>query len=520
MRLRLACLLAALATLSLLAASDSKPPTVPKNLSVTGFSSSSVSLSWQASTDFKGGSGVAGYDVLRNGTVVGTTAALAYTDWSVASVTTYQYAVRARDNAGNVSVPSVPVSVTTTGTPCTEIPDAPTGLAASDPTSSSIPLTWTGVPAPPGCAVTYTVFRDGMNIASGLLAPSYVAGGLSPDTSYTFSVSASDSVGSSAQSVSATWSTLPEGGDSPGFPARVFAPYVDMLLWPTPSLSARFDPDGARYFSAGFIVAGSGCQATWGRHYTMADGFLIDDIAALRRLGGDVIVSFGGAAGTELAMACSTFDALKAQYKAVIDTYGVTRLDFDIEGSALGNTAANDLRASVIADLQTKAREAGRTLTVQFTLPVLPTGLTAGGIALLQNAKAQGVDIGVVNVMAMDYGRSYDPYAMGEHAVNAMNATLGQLRPIFSTKSDLELRAMLGVTPMIGLNDVAPEVFTLNDATTLVREATDAGAGFLGFWSATRDQQCPKRQVVSPTCSGIVQSTGAFTGIFAPFTPK
>ena len=158
---------------------------------------------------------------------------------------------------------------------------------------------------------------------SGLIGTTHTVTGLSPETSYSFTVSASDSVGESAQSLPATETTLAAGGDSPGFPARVFAPYIDMLLWPTPSLSARFSPDGARFFSAGFIVAGSGCQATWGRHHPMSEGFLVDDIAALRRLGGDVIVSFGGAAGTELALACATDEALEAEDRSVIDTYGL-----------------------------------------------------------------------------------------------------------------------------------------------------------------------------------------------------
>ena len=157
---------------------------------------------------------------------------------------------------------------------------------------------------------------------------------------------------------------------------------------------------------------------------------------------------------------------------------------------------------------------------MQLTLPVLPEGLTPDGVALVQSAKTIGVDVAIVNVMAMDYGRSHDPYAMGLHAVNAMNATLDQLRPIFTEKSEADLRATVGVTPMIGLNDVSPEVFTLDDATLLVGAAQDNGVGFLGFWSATRDQQCPKRQVVSPTCSGIIQPPGAFTTIFAPFTPR
>jgi hypothetical protein len=247
----------------------------------------------------------------------------------------------------------------------------------------------------------------------------------------------------------------------------------------------------------------------------MSDNFLADDIAALRSQGGDVIASFGGAAGTELALACSTVEALQAQYRSVIDTYGFTRLDFDIEGSALGNTAANDRRAMAIVGLQDAAAAAGKALTVQFTLPVLPSGLTQDGLNLLQNAIDNGVNIGVVNVMAMDYGRSCDPTRTGQHAVDAMNATLAQLRTLYgSEKTDEGPRAMVGVTPMIGLNDVSPEVFTLDDAAYLVNVARSSGTGYLGFWSATRDQPCPRRQVVSPTCSGIVRAPWDFTKRF------
>ena len=111
---------------------------------------------------------------------------------------------------------------------------------------------------------------------------------------------------------------------------------------------------------------------------------------------------------------------------------------------------------------------------------------------------------------------------MGLHAVEAMTSTRDQLRVLDSmaepAKSEAQVNAMVGVTPMIGLNDVSPEVFTTGDAALLVDEARNADIGFLSFWSATRDQQCPKRQVVSPSCSGIVQSPWAFTGIFERFT--
>ena len=350
------------------------------------------------------------------------------------------------------------------------------------------------------------------------MTTTYVALGLTPGASYSFVVSASDSAGETPSAPVEVTTQASGGGSGPGFPARLFAPYVDVLLWPTPSLSSMAAQSGSKYFSAGFIVAGSGCQATWGRHYVMADNFLKDDIAALRSLGGDVIVSFGGAAGTELALACSTVAALQAQYQSVIDTYGVTRLDFDIEGSALTNVDANDRRAQAIFGLQTAAALAGRKLTVQFTLPVMPEGLTQAGFDLLANALARHVDIGVVNVMAMDYGRSYDPYLMGKWAVDAMNATIGQVRTLYGEeKPEASVKAMVGVTPMIGLNDVSPEVFTFSDAGVLLGAAKDAGIGFLSFWSATRDQPCVRRQVVSPTCSGFPQAPWDFTKRFMGF---
>ena len=517
MRILLACLLAFLATPSPSIAGDTKPPTVPRGLAVAGVTASSVSLSWQASSDFKGGSGVAGYEILRNATQVGfaPSSALFFTDKSVASSTTYQYAVRARDNAGNVSVPGTPVTVTTIGAPCDAFPPAPNGLAVTPNSSSTLGLQWNAVTPPTGCAVSYSVYVDGGLIASGLLTATYTAAGLQPSTTYRCSVTASYSDRESARSADVEETTLAPGGGAPGFPAQVFAPYVDVLLWPTPSLTAMASESESKYFSAGFIVAGSGCQATWGRHYTMSDGFLIDDISSLRLLGGDVIASFGGAAGTELALACSTVEALQAQYQSVIDTYGFTRLDFDIEGSALGNTAANDRRAKAIAGLKAPA---GKTLTVQFTLPVMPSGLTQGGLDLLRNAIDDNqLDIGVVNVMAMDYGRSY-PDNMGLHAVEAMTATIRQLAALYGVaEDDARVLAKVGVTPMIGLNDVSPEEFTFKDAYTLLGAAQYRGIGFLSIWSATRDQPCPRRQVVSPTCSGVVQGPWDFTRFFLSF---
>lgn len=511
--------LAFLSLTSMLAGADTTPPNAPTQLRVTSVTSASVSLQWRASSDNKKGSGLAGYDVFENGSAVASTTSTSFTVTGLSPATTFQFAVRARDKAGNVSAFSNTVNATTKGPSCTAYPATPSGLHVTSVSSSTANLLWDAVAPPAGCSVTYNVYRDGTQIASGLSTTTYNAGGLLASTTYHFAVSSSDAFGSSGLSGLVDGTTAADGGTSGGFPAHLFAPYIDMLQWPTPSLAGLATTTGQKYYSMAFIVAGSGCQANWGGYYTMAQNFELDDVAALRAQGGDVIVSFGGATGTELALACSTVSTLQAQYQAVIDKYNLTRVDFDVEGTALGNTTSIDRRNKAIAALQAAAASAGKTLVVQYTLPVLPTGLTSSGLNLLQNAVINGVNIGIVNVMTMDYGSYYDPNQMGQHAIDAMNATISQVAALYgAAKTDAQVRSMIGVTPEIGLNDVTPEVFTLGDASTVVSAAESGGIGMLTFWSADRDQQCPGAPVVTGTCSGIIQFPWAFTNIFKFFT--
>ncbi|WP_037619692.1 glycoside hydrolase family 6 protein [Streptomyces aureus] len=90
--------------------SDTQAPTVPGGLTVGSTTSSSVALSWTASTD---NTAVTGYDVYRDGTKVGSATGTSYTDSGLAASTTYSYTVKAKDAAGNVSAASTAVSATT-----------------------------------------------------------------------------------------------------------------------------------------------------------------------------------------------------------------------------------------------------------------------------------------------------------------------------------------------------------------------------------------------------------------------
>lgn len=107
---------------------DSTPPTVPTGVTATATSSFSVQVGWAASTDDVG---VAGYDVLRDGAVLGSVAAptTSFTDASALASTSYQYTVRARDASGNVSAASAAVSVTT---PVAAVPVFSDGFESGD----------------------------------------------------------------------------------------------------------------------------------------------------------------------------------------------------------------------------------------------------------------------------------------------------------------------------------------------------------------------------------------------------
>ena len=71
-----------------------------------------MNLSWSASTD---SNGVTGYDIVRNGTTIGTVpgTSTSYVDASASPATSYTYTVDAKDGAGNVSQPSAPATATT-----------------------------------------------------------------------------------------------------------------------------------------------------------------------------------------------------------------------------------------------------------------------------------------------------------------------------------------------------------------------------------------------------------------------
>lgn len=303
-----------------------------------------------------------------------------------------------------------------------------------------------------------------------------------------------------------------------------FSGYVDATL--TPSYAFEQPIDGAdRDVVLGFVVADPQhpCTPSWGAAYSLDSASTSLDldrrIARLRQTGGDVTVSFGGEANTELAESCTDVTQLTAAYRSVVERYHLTTIDLDVEGAALDDTAGLTRRAQAIAALQHSQQVA-----VWLTLPVAPTGLTAAGLTAVRTMLAAGVDLAGVNVMTMDYGGSLPAgTSMGQAAVDALQATHGQLASLESAAghklSDTALWQHLGATPMAGQNDVAGEIFGRADAVTLRNFAGSVGLGRLSLWSLNRDRECgpnyPDVTIVSNECSGVTQQAGQFATILA-----
>jgi chitinase len=267
----------------------------------------------------------------------------------------------------------------------------------------------------------------------------------------------------------------PASAAGASFPAHYAAPYLQISTSDTGDITADTAATGLKYYTLAFLIPQSGCTPEW-EDGGYGLGQFTSQVSALQAAGGNVIISSGGADGGELAQTCTSVTSLTAAYANIVNTYGVDRLDFDIEGGVLSDTSATTLRNEALAALQKE----NPAVQVDYTLAVAPNGLPTGTgseYALLQNAKSEGVNVSVVNIMTMDFGD-------GQNALNdaesAAVATAGQLSSLYGISTSAAY-ARIGLTPIAGQND-DNENFTQANAATLESFAASNGVEELSFW--------------------------------------
>ncbi|MYS83395.1 glycoside hydrolase family 18 protein [Embleya scabrispora] len=301
------------------------------------------------------------------------------------------------------------------------------------------------------------------------------------------------------------------------------APYLDMTLAGPLDPTRAGSAGGVRERTLAYVVDGGGCRPMWGGVTRLDDPAITGRIAALRDAGGTIRVAFGGAGGTDLAASCGTPEELAAVYRQVLTATGATGMDLDIEGRSLVRPDVVQRRNAALYLLQEGARVAGRAVDIGYSLPVDPLqGLGEEAKALLRDAVAQRVEVSYVNVKALNYGAAVAPRPqgrMGQFASDAAHAVQGQIREVWPHLSEEQAWRRVSVTVMIGRNDVAGEVFTLDDARRFAEFARTVHLGRVAWWSVARDRPCPDgagaEAGADPTCSGIAQDADAFLRILS-----
>jgi hypothetical protein len=294
------------------------------------------------------------------------------------------------------------------------------------------------------------------------------------------------------------------GGGGGGGSTR-FAPYADLSLGVGSQVVVNARAAGLKSITLAFLVDG-GCTAVWGGGLGNVSNAMFPNgtsvksaIDALVAQGTSVIISWGGAAGS-IQSSCGSASQVQAMYQSVFNAYpNISGQDFDIEGG---------INNAVVAQALQGLKAANRSKSISLTLPVLPTGLVTAGLNIVNACHSIGFHPDTINVMAMDYGSAND---------NGGNMLLSAQQAAMATRN--QTGDMIGVTPMIGVNDTNTEVFTLSNATDLTNWAK--GQSFinrLAFWSLARDNGgCAGQGFASPTCSGVAENTWQFASMFLGF---
>lgn len=281
-----------------------------------------------------------------------------------------------------------------------------------------------------------------------------------------------------------------------------FSPYADVTInthWDSQyqdmepmDLVAVSKASGIHDYHLAFITDAGTCVPAWGgqESYSVSSKWGSHLTDAMRANNIAYTIAFGGATGNDLSKGCSE-QQLVSVINNVIATYQPAGLDFDIENG----TADVPKLMRALYSVQTNHKN----LSLSFTLAVLPEGLTHEGEAIIKTANENHLNYHV-NIMAMDYGPAYTN-DMGQYAIQAATNVKEFLQSLYTEKSENELWQMVEVTPMIGVNDVSIEQFTLTNVNTLRQFANQVKLGGLSMWSVARDNPC-RDKWASPICSG------------------
>jgi chitinase len=308
------------------------------------------------------------------------------------------------------------------------------------------------------------------------------------------------------------------------------APYVNVALKPTVFFEG-YDNPLLQNIVIGPVVAAPTelCSPSWGARYDLDAASRALDLdrrlVRFRARGGTTIASFAGDAESDLATACTDDVSLTAAYQEVIDRYELGIIDFLVWPEILSGQSreVSQRRLSAIQ----RIASANQDLEIWLSLPATSKGLTPDAVKMTAQLLQSGVKPAGINVMTMNFEASQSRKlplldTITTSLTNASRQLVRLYRETDALINEQEIWQGMGVTPMIGQNEVAEEVLTVEDASDLLDFLDSKGLGRVSLWSINRDQTCGRSietKQVMDTCSGVNQDSLEFSRLFTKRLP-
>ncbi len=222
-------------------------PIAATGLVVSEVTHNSVRLTWTATTS----PNALTYDLTANGaTVANSGAATTFVLTGLTPSTAYTFGVEVKGTASALfSTTGNPTATATTA--AIPVPVAPSAPTVSDVTETGLTLTWTAVPN----AATYNVYQNDVLAASGIAGLTQAITGLSPNTAYSFKVSAVNASGESPRSAATSATTLYDVPAAP-VPAVSAVSYTSATVaWPAASGAVAYEVNGVSQTGLSFAAA-------------------------------------------------------------------------------------------------------------------------------------------------------------------------------------------------------------------------------------------------------------------------
>lgn len=308
-----------------------------------------------------------------------------------------------------------------------------------------------------------------------------------------------------------------------GWPTRLAAPYIDMSGWVdttsaysingVPNLEKLSKESGFPYFNLGFIQPDQTTPLEtdgtirwgWGGYYTLGEAGgtsskqyqgIKSSIKSLRDIGGDYSISVGGQVGKAPWVVTQNVDKLESFYIDIINTYGIKRLDLDIEESNQ-DYSQNVANAKAIKRVQDNTN-----IEITLTIPIMPSGWQDKQINIIKAYLTEGVFVSLFNSMTMCYGTGvYENEDYGTASVRAITNSIKQLKNIYAnfgqSLTDDQAYLKTGATFSIGYENSLYPTFTLDMANTIVDDAIKHNYGMVSMWSMGRDAMLSPNQAIT-----------------------